>query len=193
MHPPFHCVRQRSFDRERTQTFVRARATALSPTASTAARHRTMRLPRSFACAALVALCLPASARAQRSDSLLAPFTMEHRAADASSLDLSFLLDAPAGKHGFVRVRDGHLVRGDGARLRLWGVHLTDWSRGSVLLPPKEDAPMWASTLARYGINCVRLHFLDLDAPRGIIAAGHRQPALRSRSSSTGWTSSWPS
>ncbi|MDQ2665447.1 MAG: hypothetical protein M3Z05_05495 [Gemmatimonadota bacterium] len=31
---------------------------------------------------------------------------------------------------------------------------------------------MWARTLARYGVNCVRLHFLDLDAPRGIIAAG---------------------
>jgi len=131
-----------------------------------------MRLSRSVACAALVALGLPASAQSQRSDSLLVPFTMEHRAADAASLDLSFLLDAPAGKHGFARVRDGHLVRGDGARLRLWGVHLTDWSRGSVLLPTKEDAPMWASTLARYGINCVRLHFLDLDAPRGIIAAG---------------------
>jgi hypothetical protein len=42
-----------------------------------------------------------------------------------------------------------------------------------VLLPPKEDAPMWARTLARYGVNCVRLHFLDLDAPRGIIAAGN--------------------
>ena len=131
-----------------------------------------MRLSRRFACAALVALGLPASARSQRGDSLLVPFTMEHRAADSASLDLSFLLDAPAGKHGFPRVRDGHLVRGDGARLRLWGVHLTDWSRGSVLLPTKEDAPMWASTLARYGINCVRLHFLDLDVPRGIIAAG---------------------
>ena len=131
-----------------------------------------MRLFRILGCATLVALGLPARTHAQRSDSLLRPFTIEHRAADASSLDLSFLLDAPAGKHGFVRVRDGHLARGDGARLRLWGVHLTDWSRGSVLLPPKEDAPMWASTLARYGINCVRLHFLDLDAPRGIIAAG---------------------
>jgi hypothetical protein len=132
-----------------------------------------MRPPRSIALAALVALGLSASAApAQRDDSLLAPFTMEHRAADSSSLDLSFLLDAPAGSHGFVRVRDGHLVRGDGARLRLWGVHFTDWSRGSVMLPPKEDAPMWASTLARYGINCVRLHFIDLDAPRGIIAAG---------------------
>ena len=30
---------------------------------------------------------------------------------------------------------------------------------------------MWASTLARYGVNCVRLHFLDLPAPRGIIAS----------------------
>lgn len=113
-----------------------------------------------------------AAAGAQGSDSALVPFTMEHRAADSTSLDLSFLLDAPAGKHGFVRVRDGHLVRGDGARLRLWGIHLTDWSRGSVLLPPKEDVPLWASTLARYGINCVRLHFIDLDAPRGLIAAG---------------------
>jgi hypothetical protein len=133
-----------------------------------------MRPLHSVVLAALVALGLPVSAAlAQRGDSLLAPFTMEHRAADSSSLDLSFLLDAPAGRHGFVRVRDGHLVRGDGARLRLWGVHFTDWSRGSVMLPPKEDAPMWASTLARYGINCVRLHFLDLDAPRGIIAAGN--------------------
>ena len=124
------------------------------------------------ALAGLVPVLVPVLAHGQRGDSLLRPFTIEHRAADASSLDLSFLLDAPAGKRGFTRVRDGHLARGDDARLRLWGVHLTDWSRGSVLLPPKADAPMWASTLARYGINCVRLHFLDLDAPRGIIAAG---------------------
>jgi hypothetical protein len=131
-----------------------------------------MRSSRTFVSAVVVTLSAAAPVSAQRSDSLLAPFTVEHRAADASSLDLSFLLDAPAGKQGFVHIRDGHLARGDGQRLRLWGVHLTDWSRGSVLLPPKEDAPMWASTLARFGINCVRLHFLDLDAPRGIIASG---------------------
>ena len=28
---------------------------------------------------------------------------------------------------------------------------------------------MYAATLARYGVNMVRLHFLDLPAPRGII------------------------
>src|SRR5215212_5596919 len=171
MHSPFHQIRQRPVGRLRTLMSMRARPTAALPSPSAAPRW-TMRPTRSFACAALVVLGLSTSARAQRGDSLLQPFTMEHRAADASSLDLSFLLDAPAGKHGFVRVRDGHLARGDGARFRLWGVHLTDWSRGSVLLPTNEDAPMWARTLARYGVNCVRLHFLDLDAPRGIIAAG---------------------
>ncbi|MEO6525754.1 MAG: hypothetical protein ABIP93_03950 [Gemmatimonadaceae bacterium] len=125
---------------------------------------------------ALVAVCLaalvPSVAHPQWNDSLLKPFVMNHRGADASSVDVSFLLDAPAGKHGFVGVRNGHLATPNGSRLRLWGVHLTDWSRGSVLLPPKEDIPMWVGTLARYGVNCVRLHFIDLDAPRGIIAAG---------------------
>ena len=114
---------------------------------------------------------LPCAVHAQWNDSLLKPFVMDHRAARTSPADVSFLLDAPAGKGGFVRIQGGHLVKPDGSRLRLWGVHLTDWSRGSVLLPSKEDIPMWAATLARYGINCVRLHFLDLDAPRGIIAA----------------------
>jgi hypothetical protein len=120
----------------------------------------------------LVSSLLPATSLAQWNDSLLKPFVIDHRSAGASPADVSFLLDAPAGKDGFVRVQNGHLVKGNGARLRLWGVHLTDWSRGSVMLPSKEDAAMWAQTLARYGVNCVRLHFIDLDAPRGLIAAG---------------------
>jgi hypothetical protein len=115
--------------------------------------------------------CLAGSAFAQWDDTLLKPFVMNHRAAGASPADVSFLLDAPAGKDGFIRVLNGHLAKPNGQRLRLWGVHITDWSRGSILLPPKEDTPMWAATLARYGVNCVRLHFLDLAAPRGIIDA----------------------
>ena len=112
---------------------------------------------------------LATAACAQWDDALLKPFAMDHRHGGSSLADVSFLLDAPAGKDGFVRIQNGHLVRPGGQRLRLWGVHLTDWSPGSVLLPPKEDAPMWAATLARFGVNCVRLHFLDLAAPRGII------------------------
>ena len=125
-----------------------------------------------FACTLFLLFLAPATMFGQWNDSLLKPFVMDHRTGGSSPADVSFLLDAPAGKDGFVRVQGGHLVKPDGSRLRLWGVHLTDWSRGSVLLPSKEDSPMWARTLARYGVNCVRLHFLDLDAPRGIIKAG---------------------
>jgi len=106
---------------------------------------------------------------AQWDDNLLKPFVMDHRAAAASPADVSFLLDAPAGKDGFIRVQGGHFVKPDGKRIRFWGVHFTDWSRGSVELPPKPDTPMWAATLARFGVNIVRLHFLDLPAPRGIV------------------------
>jgi len=114
-------------------------------------------------------LLLSTAAFAQWDDSLLRPFVMNHRGATSSPADVSFLHDAPAGKDGFIRVEGGHFVKPDGKRIRFWGVHFTDWSRGSVELPPKEDTPMWASTLARFGVNIVRLHFLDLAAPRGII------------------------
>lgn len=115
-------------------------------------------------------LCLlSAAAFGQWDDARLKPFVMDHRNGASSLADVSFLLDAPAGKDGFIRVQNGHFVRPDGKRIRFWGVHLTDWSRGSILLPPKEDAPMYAATLARFGVNLVRLHFLDLAAPRGII------------------------
>jgi hypothetical protein len=118
-----------------------------------------------------IALFMAPAAAAQWNDSALRPFAIDHRHAGSPAVDLSFLLDRPAGRNGFIRVQGGHFVKGDGGRIRFWGVHLTDWSPGSVLLPPKEDAPMWAESLARFGVNCVRLHFLDLASPRGIIDA----------------------
>ena len=101
----------------------------------------------------LLLLLFSSCALAQWDDGLLKPFTMDHRSAGASPADVSFLLDAPAGKGGFIRIRDGHFVKPDGRRIRFWGVHFTDWSRGSVEIPPKGDSPMWAATLARYGVN----------------------------------------
>ncbi len=102
----------------------------------------------------------------------MVPFTMDHRAGARlpSPVDVSFLLDAPAGRHGFVVVKDGHLATEDGQRIRFWGVNITDWSSGSRQVPSKEDAPMIAATLARFGINSVRFQFLDLEVPRGLIA-----------------------
>jgi hypothetical protein len=52
---------------------------------------------------------------------------------------------------------DGHLVKPDGKRLRIWGVNFT----GAACFPEKEDAPAVAQHLARHGVNCVRFHFLD--------------------------------
>lgn len=66
-------------------------------------------------------------------------------------------------------VKDGHLATADGQRIRFWGLNISDWSPGSQQIPSKEDAPMWAATLARYGVNCVRLQFLDFQTPRGLI------------------------
>jgi hypothetical protein len=120
------------------------------------------------ALAPLLCLLSPAT-YGQWDDSRLKPFVMDHRNGAGSLADVSFLLDRPAGKDGFIRIQNGHFSRPDGKRIRFWGVHLTDWSRGSILLPPKEDASMYAAALARFGVNLVRLHFLDLAAPRGII------------------------
>ena len=102
----------------------------------------------------------------------MAPFSMDHRRAALthSPVDVSFLLDAPAGKDGFVKVQNGHLATGDGHRIRFWGVNITDWSKGSRQIPSKDDAPFWAATLARFGVNSVRFQFLDLEVPRGLIS-----------------------
>ena len=106
-----------------------------------------------------------------QTDARLQPFTLDHRKAllAHSPVDVSFLLDRPAGKHGFVRAQAGHLVTGDGKRIRFWGMNITDWSKGSVMVPSKEDARLWAAALARFGVNSVRFQFLDLPTPRGLV------------------------
>src|SRR6266699_3752391 len=49
---------------------------------------------------------------AQWDDSLLKPFMMDHRdGGGPSPADVAFLLDAPAGKDGFIRIQNGHLVK----------------------------------------------------------------------------------
>jgi hypothetical protein len=102
------------------------------------------------------------------------PFAVDHANRSNSLADVSFLLEKPAGHDGFVRIKDGHLVKPNGERLRLWGVNLTGFTHGSNNLPPKEMASQWADELARFGINCVRFHFLDRttrERPQGVIEA----------------------
>jgi hypothetical protein len=102
----------------------------------------------------------------------LQPYTIDHLNRVDSAADVSFLLSAPAGKDGFVRAENGHLFTPDGKRFRMWGVCLTGFTAGSTNIPPKEAAPIWAAEMARYGINCVRFHFLDM--PSRSAAGGGR-------------------
>lgn len=91
------------------------------------------------------------------------PYSIDHLARTGSPVDVSFLLGKePAGQGGFITIKDGHLVKADGSRFRIWGVNLTGWTRGSANLPPKDQAEPWAVAMARVGINAVRMHFLDL-------------------------------
>jgi hypothetical protein len=92
----------------------------------------------------------------------LQPYIVDHEERADSQADLRFLLDAPAGKHGFVRSVGGHLATEDGKRIRFWGVNIAGWTKGSALLPPKAEAALFAAELARLGVNCVRFQFLDL-------------------------------
>lgn len=106
-----------------------------------------------------------------QSSSALEPFSIDYRNADHTWIDLSYLSEKPAGKQGFVSIKGGHFYKPDGTRLKLWGVNITDWTRGSVQIPGKQESIFWASTLSRLGVNCARLTFLDFVSPRGIIAA----------------------
>ncbi len=93
------------------------------------------------------------------------PYRVEWPREVHAPVDLSFLLDAPAGRDGFLRAEKGRIVRPDGRRLRFWGINVSI----KAAFPPKEDAPAIAARLARTGINCIRFHYMDVPAPRGIL------------------------
>jgi hypothetical protein len=85
------------------------------------------------------------------------PFVVDWRDNDSPLVDLSPFLSSPAGRDGPVTIQDGRLATPDGRRFRIWGVNVT----GSACFPSREHAPLVAAHLARFGINCVRFHFLD--------------------------------
>ncbi len=80
---------------------------------------------------------------------------------NVGSLNYSHLLDAPAGKHGFVQVKDGHLYFADGTRARFLGFNVATRSN----TPDHETADKLAERFASMGVNVIRLHAAD--APVG--------------------------
>lgn len=83
------------------------------------------------------------------------PFIISYDGPDNAS-SMAHLLDAPAGKHGFVRVKDGRFTT-DAGPIRFFATSLT----GPANFPTHEAADKLAGRFARFGINCVRLHFMD--------------------------------
>jgi len=85
------------------------------------------------------------------------PFHLPWEAPADALADARFLLEPPAGKHGFIQVRDGHFWFPGAGRKRFWGVNLS----GEANFPPPEVAARVADRLAKYGFNLVRMHGLD--------------------------------
>lgn len=71
--------------------------------------------------------------------------------------DFSHLLDAPAGKHGFVSAKNGHLYFEDGTRARFMGFNIASRSN----MPDHETAEKMAQRFASMGVNVIRLHAAD--------------------------------
>lgn len=86
----------------------------------------------------------------------LFPFVISFDAPD-NVTNISKDLDAPAGNDGFVRVEDGHFAT-DKGRIQFWG---TNTCFGANFLD-NAAADRMAARMARFGINCVRLHHMDM-------------------------------
>jgi len=86
-------------------------------------------------------------------------------------VNMSHLLSAPAGKDGRIRVEGDRFVN-DRGRVRLHATNLT----GPANFPTHAEAERLAARLARFGINCVRLHYFD--AAYGTFMLPHEQGIL---------------
>lgn len=72
-------------------------------------------------------------------------------------MDMSYLLDAPAGKHGFVHTENDKMFFEDGTPFRFWGMNV----HSEMLFMSHDEAEMLADWLAVQGFNLVRIHHMD--------------------------------
>lgn len=75
----------------------------------------------------------------------------------SSLIDFSFLLDSPAGKYGFLKVKDGHFYWENGKRAKFWGINVASLS----INIDKEKINKITDVFAKAGINLVRLEAID--------------------------------
>lgn len=72
-------------------------------------------------------------------------------------MDMSYLLDAPAGKHGFIHAENDKMFFEDGTPFRFWGINLN----GQMLFVSHRESEMIADWIAVQGFNLVRIHQMD--------------------------------
>ena len=90
--------------------------------------------------------------------------SIEKSVPNQGALDFSGLLDKPAGKHGFVQVREGHLFFEDGMRAKFFGMNFP----ARAAMPNHDAAERLSERLATLGLNVVRLHAADvMIGPKG--------------------------
>ncbi|HLA86190.1 MAG TPA: carbohydrate binding domain-containing protein [Thermoguttaceae bacterium] len=85
----------------------------------------------------------------------LFPFVVSHDAPD-NVTNVAGWIERPAGRHGFVRAEKDHFVT-DAGPIRFWGTNLCF----EACFPTHEQAERLAARLARFGVNCARLHHMD--------------------------------
>ena len=78
-----------------------------------------------------------------------------------TALDMSRLLEAPAGGHGFVTVKGDKFLFEDGTEARFWGGNIF----GEANFGDQAEAERMADIIARSGANLVRMHHLDVVKP----------------------------
>ncbi|MEI8062973.1 MAG: hypothetical protein WCH84_02805 [Verrucomicrobiota bacterium] len=78
---------------------------------------------------------------------------------DDAPVDLSFIFEGekPAGRHGFLGVKDSRFVFADGTVARFWG---TNFNSGACF-PSHAYSEIVAQRLAKFGVNLVRFHQMD--------------------------------
>lgn len=112
------------------------------------------------------------------SDEGLFPFVISYEMSKGAATDFSTLLEAPAGKDGFIRVENGHFVNDKGI-VKLNATNLT----AAANFPTHEQAERVAERIANFGINCVRLHYMDWPyGPEGFPLA--KEPSILAKDGS---------
>lgn len=123
-------------------------------------KHAVRTMGSIFALSCLLMIAGDAVAKTDTSDWL--PYEMPNvRKLKGTALDMSFLLDAPAGRHGFLTVKGDKFFFEDGTQGRFWGGNLF----AEANFPTHKQAEALADRIAMTGANIIRMHHLDVVAP----------------------------